>query len=110
MAAKRSESLEDMEDAHLHCRDYRHWWQHVNDKVTDATRAGRAIEITRWRVCRNCGTELEERFSMPSCDITYRHYHYPDGYLLAQGVLERGQRVDVRDVRRAVFGRAGIKF
>lgn len=110
MTAKRSESLDEIADEHLHCRDFRHWWQPVNERVTETTRAGKAVEVTRWRVCKSCRTELEERFALPSCDMTYRHYHYPDGYLLAKGVLVDGERVDVRDVRRTVFSRAGIKF
>lgn len=107
MSAK-AEGLEEMTESFLGCRDKGHHWLRTNDKVT-GTHGRRVSEITRWYQCRGCTTEMEEVFEIPSCDVKRRKYHYPDGYLLASHVIE-GRRLNVRDVRREVFGRAGIKF
>lgn len=108
-APTRSESLEDLSSEFLACRDNRHHWGRVNMKVTETTRRGYAQEVTRWKECDVCGTELEQIFELPSCDKKSQKYIYPAGYLLAKGVTENG-RVDVRDVRRLVFAREGIQF
>lgn len=108
IAAKRAESLEEMESAHLACRDKGHHWAFLNDKIT-ATSGKRIREVSRWWQCKTCLTEQEEVFEVPACTIKFRRYHYPDGYLLAKGLLEGG-RLAVADVRRQVFGRNGIHF
>lgn len=108
VATKRSESLDDLADQFLACRDKGHRWMHLNDQVT-ATTGKKIREVSRWWQCPSCTTEQEEVFEIPSCTIKRRKYHYPDGYLLIAGAFE-GRRVNVRDVRRTVFHRSGIKF
>lgn len=108
MAVAKAESIEEMTESFLGCRDKGHHWEFVNDKVTHAVR-GKVREVTRWFQCKGCTTEMYEVFEIPSCDVLARHYAYPDGYLVAAGVVE-GRRLNVRDVRREVFARHGIKF
>lgn len=108
MTIKRSESIDEMADGFLRCRDKGHRWDHVNDQVT-ATAGKKIREVSRWWKCPTCNTEQEEIFAVPSCEIRARRYHYPDGYLLMPGAYE-GRRLSVRDVRRTVFHRSGIKF
>lgn len=105
--SKRSESLEDLTDDFLHCRDQRHRWGKTNMTVTETTKKGHVRQISRWRQCDMCLTELEEVFEFPSCDKVKQRYVYQDGYLLGPDALTNG-RVDVRDIRRQVFGRSGI--
>lgn len=108
MTAKRSDTLEEMTDAFLFCRDKGHHWLHQNDKIT-ATSGKRIREVSRWWQCSSCLTEMAEVFQIPSCEVKSRRYVYPDGYLLTQGEID-GRRVSVRDVRRQVFNRNGIFF
>lgn len=108
MSNKRAEGLDEMANSFLMCRDKGHHWGHLNDKVTAGS--GRRIrEVSRWYQCKTCTTEMQEVFDIPSCDIKSRRYVYPDGYLLAQGRID-GRPLRVRDVRREVFSRSGIKF
>lgn len=109
MSAKRAESLEEMTDAFLTCRDYGHHWIHLNDMVTDSTKAGKIRGISRFSECKSCTTTREEIFDIPSCDVADRKYVYPDGYLVIAGGID-GERLRVRDVRRQVFARSGIHF
>jgi hypothetical protein len=104
---RRAETIEEMTDAFLTCRDYGHHWSHVNDKITDTTRSGKIRAVTRYSECRSCTTLREESFDS-SFDVT-RHYTYPDGYLVIAGGI-KGERLTVRDVRREVFARSGIHF
>lgn len=105
----RSEGVEEMADAYLDCRDKGHHWSRLTDRITDGTKT-RVREITRVWQCKGCLTEQEEVIEIPSCEIVRRRYHYPDGYLLAPGIAAEKGRVNVRDIRREVFGRAGIRF
>lgn len=108
MAPKRSEGLEEMTNAFLACRDKGHHWRHLNDQVT-ASSGKRILEVSRWYQCPGCSTEMSEVFEIPSCEVKRRTYVYPDGYLLTKDALG-GSRLSVRDVRRQVFNRNGIKF
>lgn len=107
MSNKKADGIGDIGLTYLACRDKGHHWIHMTDKITDGTRR-RAREVTRWWECKNCDTRQEEVFELPSCQIRYRRYVYPDGYLLARAPGEEAVRV--ADVRREVFARHGIKF
>lgn len=107
--SSKAEGVDEMDSAFLACRDKGHHWQHLTDKITDGT-AKKVREVSRWWQCKGCGTEQEEVFEFPSCEIKARRYVYPDGYLMAKDALGPDRRLNVRDVRREVFGRSGIKF
>lgn len=105
---KRSDSVLDLADTFLGCRDKGHHWHHVTDEITLGTRK-RVREIRRYYECKGgCGTKQTEIISLPDCQVQSRTYTYPDGYLVTR---EPGtDPVRVADIRREVFGRQGLKF
>ncbi len=107
MSNKRSESIEDLAITFLDCRDKGHHWRHLTDKITVGSRA-RVREVRRFYECKGCSCQQEELIALPSCEVTSRRYIYPDGYLLRRAPGDAP--ISVRDVRREVFGRSGLKF
>ncbi len=107
MSNKRSESVMDLAETFLHCRDKGHHWQHLTDEITLGTKQ-RVRAITRHWDCKGCGTKQEECIQLPRCEVVSRRYIYPDGYLIGSRPDVAATRVS--DVRRELFGRAGIKF
>lgn len=106
MSAAKAEGVEEIPTTFLACRDKGHHWVFQTDKLVAGTR-GRVREVSRWWLCQGCKTEQEEIIAIPSCEVRRRRYVYPDSYLLASN----GEgRLSVRDVRRELFSRSGIKF
>lgn len=105
----RSETLGEMPESFLLCRDMRHHWTFQTDEVTYGARKT-AVEVKRWYICPNCKSELEQTLTLPDFDQK-RKIHYSDGYLLAKDYLDGlGRRLNVRDVRAETLTRAGVKF
>lgn len=109
MSGAKAESIDEMDESFLACRDMRHRWDFLTEKIT-ATYNRKVREITRYSICKGCSTERAEVFEIPSCDLKSRKYTYPDGYLFAPDFTREFGRVNVRDIRREVFSRHGIKF
>jgi hypothetical protein len=97
----RSESVEDLTDAQLQCRSFRHINQrHVTDRVT--RRGTEVIEFTRISVCRTCGTQIELVIDVATFRTKKSTYSYKDGYQVVGGVK-------MRDARQEFIGRLGSR-
>lgn len=96
-----------MAETFLYCRDKGHHWSHLTDKITAGLR-GRVREVTRTWECKGCGCKQKEVIALPRCEVAYRRYIYPDGYLVARRPDVPPTRV--ADVRRELFTRSGLKF
>lgn len=101
-----SDKIEDLRNTFLQCREKGHHWAHVTDTILVSYRKTPTL-ISREFVCNTCLTGMKEEISIPSFDIRSRKYFYADGYLLSKGATN-GSRVDVRDIRRERFVRAGL--
>lgn len=85
-AEVRTESVEDLPDEFIECRDLGHSWRTVSKG-----RAKGGIEIIRFSACRSCKSLRKDRFHRFRGIVTSRSYQYSAGYLLAGGGVGRGR-------------------
>ena len=107
VTAKRAESVQDLGNDFLRCREKGHAWEHVTDTITQSIRNTPSVIVRHWE-CPRCTTGMEEVVDIPSFAILRRKYTYPDGYLLVSGYDENGVRINVRDIRRESLRRMGV--
>lgn len=94
------ESLADLKEAALLCRDLKHAWEHAGAYVVRRWR-GQPREVSRVLYCPRCTTERHDYYHLPSWVKERASYRYPEGYQLAAG----GGHVRGEDVRAEVFSR-----
>ncbi len=96
------DSLSDLQDSYLLCRDLRHAWRQHQAYVTKRWRSN-PTEVRRVLLCTRCGSERHELFHLPSWVRIKVNYHHAEDYLL-RGV----GAVTGSDVRTELFSRITI--
>ena len=103
---KYSDSISDLAETHLLCREKGHHWKHVTDKVL-VWYKGDPKQIERNWKCTQCVTTMQEVLHIPSFDLVSRKYDYTEGYLLSKKATD-GERINIRDIREERLVRSGL--
>jgi hypothetical protein len=101
------DSIEEVKEAFLFCREMGHMWQHVDD-TNIVTTGGRNneqfIEFTRVVSCHRCKAWREQVIDCYDFTIKKTRMIYPDAYLFS-----KGHRAARPEVRREVLTRVIAK-
>lgn len=88
-----SETIGDLTDDQLECRDLGHSWRHYQDEAPLKLRT--VVEVVRWMQCDRCETQRKEQLwvhlKTGQVEKHSQRYVYADGYRLpAHTIRSRG--------------------
>lgn len=78
---KRSHSIQELKDAHLHCRVFGHGWDSAHDAPIIQTVNDSGRKIWTVTVACSCETTRTDELDQGTLEVDRRVYDYPDGYL-----------------------------